>query len=598
MKTGAAALAILGIMSCSQKQAVKPEAVTLMHAKSRIFPVSASSEAQAGGRKFEIRPQPVRIESWGNEKYVTLDFDNAGLSAVLSGIGRALDVNYQAAQGVSGRLTARSYERFPEKYLADVFKSVLEINGLGTVRQGASCKVVQVNKTALAPGAVTQIIPLDYVKAADIAGKIRQLMPRDTEVVIYEPANLVIAVSTPHGIARLMNIVSALDVPFAGKDREHTFVYYVENGDAKKLADAITRVYSEEDRAWFASARIKARGRARESYYRENRPQPAIIPGSPMVTAYGEVNAIIIKGTPGQYLSVLGLLKGLDVPEKQVLIDVLEAEVKLGPDTTQFGLEWLLKANAGKFGLQGGFADGNVFVDPSTPSGLNVNPPANGGFTGSALTLSPMGSINLAAFLTALQNEGRLDVLASPHVLAVDGQTADIAIGDEVPVATGLMQQPSATISNTLVSSGQIRYKTIGKLLSVVPHITEDGKVSLQLSLEVSDLGATVPIAGQTFQAFTAKKADTTAIVENGHTLLIGGLMSESRQTSRSGVPFLDNIPILGNLFSFNTKTYEKDELIVLVTPYVVSNRDEADALTTRFTNRIRIIRGMGKTGS
>ena len=596
-KLAVIALATIGLLSCAPKQAVKPATVTLAQSQAGLFPAWTNAAGETS-HKIEIKPQPVQIERWGNENYVVLGFDHADISAVLAGVSGQLNTVYLPGPGVSGRLTVRSSRRFPEKYLKDVFLNMLEINGLTAVKQGSSYMVVPIDtsKPALASGVITQIIPLENAKAIDVADTIRDLMPRETDAVIYGPANLIIAVSTPHGMAKLINIINALDVPLSDKEKVRTFVYYVENGDAQNLADAITKAYySEEEKTWVETNRVQPQQKLTgERFNEEYRPQSDGFAGRPTVTPYSEINALIIKGTSDQYLSLLGLLKRIDVQPKQVLIDVLEAEVKLGPDETQFGLEWLLKANAGKFGIQGGFTQGNVFVDPSTSSGLNVNPPASGGFTGSAITMGPIGSINLAAFLTALQSENRLDVLASPHVLAIDGQTANIAIGDQVPIATGLMQQPSATISNTLVSTGQIRYKTIGKLLSVTPHVTEDGKVNLKLSLEVSDLGAVVPIAGQSFQAFSAKTANTTAEVENGHTLLIGGLISETKQTTRSGVPYLSDIPILGYLFSFDTKTYEKDELIVLVTPYVISNRDEADALTSQFSDRLRIIKNMG----
>ncbi|MEK6581936.1 MAG: type II and III secretion system protein, partial [Nitrospirota bacterium] len=184
---------------------------------------------------------------------------------------------------------------------------------------------------------------------------------------------------------------------------------------------------------------------------------------------------------------------------------------------------------------------------------------------------------------------------ASPHILAMDNKEANIQIGDEVPTATGLTQQPSTTTGSitptTLVSTGQIQYKTVGTLLTVKPHITEKNRVTLDITQEVSGLGALIKVAGQDFQGFNTRKAKTSAVVQSGHTLVLGGLIRESKSQGRSGIPFLSKIPILGYLFGTTTDTYSKTELLVMVTPHVINNQEEADAVTREFQYKVKTIK-------
>ena len=113
----------------------------------------------------------------------------------------------------------------------------------------------------------------------------------------------------------------------------------------------------------------------------------------------------------------------------------------------------------------------------------------------------------------------------------------------------------------------------------------------MKVSQEVSEIGDSVKIGGQDYQGFKTRKANTTAIVQDGHTLVIGGIISETGGQSRSGIPFLSSIPVLGYLFGVTTDSVIKRELILLITPHVVGDKEEADQLTEEYKNRIKDVR-------
>ncbi len=305
---------------------------------------------------------------------------------------------------------------------------------------------------------------------------------------------------------------------------------------------------------------------------------PGVI-GEITVNAYEDINALLIKCTPKTYMALLEVLNKIDVPVKQVVIEVLIAEITL-TDTNSFGVQWLLKGNSAT-GFTTDSTPDTDFTAPGTPPSPQF---------ASLIT----GTVNKSianVFITALAGESRVNVLASPQILAMDNKEAEIKIGDEVPTATGLTQQPATGGGTTLVSSGQIQYRTVGTILTVTPRITETGNVNMKLVVEQSGIGEAVTLGSGQFPRFTTRKATTSAVVSSGRTLFLGGLISEDKNTTRSGIPGLSKIPILGFLFGTTTDIMTKRELLVMVTPHVIGSQEEADVITEDFQNRVRTIK-------
>jgi general secretion pathway protein D len=305
----------------------------------------------------------------------------------------------------------------------------------------------------------------------------------------------------------------------------------------------------------------------------------------------------------------LQTIKKLDVQPKQVLIEVMIAEVTLDK-TTQFGLEWLIKASGtiggDKIGVVGGFNTAanagtlpqfdtttNTFTLPT----ISTTSTTTTTTTGETILSHPadvfatiLNPEKFSALITAAASKGLVHVLASPNILALDNKEAKIEIGNEVPVATSITQ-PLAGAGNEITATSQVQFKTVGTLLTVTPHINAQKQVTLKISQEVSSVGAPVLIGGQSFTGFTTRKANTSAIVQDGHTLVIGGIIQQNDTQNREGIPFLSDIPVLGYLFGNTSDHVSRDELIVMVTPHVISNMEEADDLTREVTSRVRELR-------
>jgi len=618
--------------ACAPKQALKPEEAAPSEPELKLPEIEIKKPVEEA-KKPEVQPAAKKPE----EQYIMLNFDNADIETVITTIGEMLKINYILAPGVSGKITIQSHNKIPISELFSTFQSILEFNGFTAVKYGSFYRIIPIDNAKQQPlqieagkkvieqkdsSFVTQEIPLEYVKANDVANIVRNLMPRGTDIVVYEPQNMLIITAPPVGIMKFLKLLEAIDIPSSDRDQVKTYVYNVENGEAKKLVEILRNLYAKKGATGTtpirtattpAPAPTPTPGRPIPA-----RPQPAggatvqeglagEIEGDIVMEAYEDVNAILIKATPRGYVSLLETIKKLDIQARQVLIEVLIAEITLD-HSMQFGIEWLLKATANvnhkDYNLIGGFTtSGNSGLLPLTtnsdgtsgrfglPTGTTTGTTGASTTTGIlshpadvfAMVIDPT---RFAGLVTAAASSSKLNVIASPHVLALDNKEAKIEVADEVPVATTITSGLAGTTTNTATS--QVQFKSAGTILTVTPHINENKQVTLKLTQEVSELGQVVKIGGEDFQGFKTRKANTTAIVQDGHTLVIGGIITERKGTSRSGLPFLSDIPLLGYLFGSTTDTNERKELILMVTPHVVSNGDEADAMSKEVINRIK----------
>ncbi len=352
----------------------------------------------------------------------------------------------------------------------------------------------------------------------------------------------------------------------------NVFVYFVQNGSAKELADILKQVYGspagiKSERVTIVKPTIK----------------PAEAGGMSDVSGKVEIipdetnNAIVIKASARDYALIKNVLKALDIVPRQVLIDVIVAEIKL-TGSVEYGVEWYLQGRTSGYTMQGALDEG-VGRPINTPLG-SVN-----GFT--YAVYNPVAFMK--GLIHALGEDSDVDVLSSPNILAVDNKEASIEVGEDLPSITG--QITDATSGTTITNT--VQYVKTGILLKVTPHINSGGLVKMEISQEVSDTGT----FNNVLQSWSIvnRKANTSLVAKDGQTIIIGGLMKSKKTNSQSGVPFLRNIPILGYLFGGGRKEVEKTELILLITPHVITSRTQADAITKEFSARVQDLKGIIK---
>jgi len=399
-----------------------------------------------------------------------------------------------------------------------------------------------------------------------------------------ERLNAVLALSAdPRVFPRAEQFLMQLDAPGAGIE-PRIFVYFVKNGGAEELSGLLNSVF---DREKSGSTGKTARENPRYGFSRNpfaERPVKPIIteevatpaqaePANPSEETSsapkGDVliipdpvrNALIIEATPSDYKMIEGILTRIDVLPRQVLIEAMIAEISLD-DEFKLGVEWEYTRER-----------------DSHETGL-----LNGLVNGDGLTYAVAFSRDLLHNLNALASKNKVNILSSPHVLASDGKEARIDVSDEIPIVS----------SETVVTSGaeplvttDIQYRDTGVLLAVTPHINENGLVTMEVYQEVSELGDDVNVAGENYPSFFKRSVDTTLTVGHNQTIVLGGLIRENKGQGRSGVPGLIEIPGLGWLFGDRNASYDKAELIILLTPKVITNLDDVTAVTEEFEHKV-----------
>ena len=280
-------------------------------------------------------------------------------------------------------------------------------------------------------------------------------------------------------------------------------------------------------------------------------------------------NAIIVPTYPRLWREIEETIKKLDKMPRQVLIEVLAAEVTL-TDATKLGLEWAIRT--GRFDLI------------SSPTGLLPGRPPQsliplGGAVPLGFSAFTFAADKFLAALNALASENKVNILSNPSIMTAENKKAVINVSTSVPIVTS-QQVPVATGGITGNSITQaVEYKDAGIILSVTPRIGEQGTVSLDVKQEFNQVGENEPPPINS-PRFTKREVETSVVLLNNQTLVLGGLIQNRHTRIRTGIPLLSRIPVLGYLFGAVEDQIEKTELLLLITPRTVGTAIDAARLT------------------
>lgn len=353
------------------------------------------------------------------------------------------------------------------------------------------------------------------------------------------------------------------------RGRAGNFITYnVRNTDATELASTLSAVMGMQDKI---AADPSSPGAA------------ALAANASRVVVNPSSNSLIIKTTPAEFQQWYALLQELDRPARSALIMATVAEVRL-TEGQNYNFLWALKDfRVGSY--EGSLGTTNIDLgsggsESSSDSGSNV---ASGPLRFTLATLAG----DTRVLLTALASHDHVKVLSNPSLVARSGQSATIQVGQQVPILT-------SQISNSDTSGVQqtIQYRDTGVILKVKPVIHAGGRIDLDISQEVSSAGATS--AGvETTPTISTRKVETKASVSDGNTLLIGGLIQESKSNNNAGIPYLKDLPVIGNLFKTSAgESTDRTELVVLLTPYVIEDDFDARAITRAFKGQFSWAKG------
>lgn len=381
--------------------------------------------------------------------------------------------------------------------------------------------------------------------------------------------------------------LAKLDQPGSGGAQAQLHIYQVQNGNAKHLASVLSGIFggqqaegegansgvapgltttTSQNRGGIGAQRTTQRntggglGQIGSNFGQNqslsNNNNSAIGTsnfsaqlGSIRVMADELNNSVLIWGTAAEYERIEQALKRLDMPPTQVLIEASIIEVTLN-DTLKYGLQWAFSTNDGGYQGQGGLglnAAGDVLKAASTGFSYSIT---NGA-----------GAVRAA--MNALANKTNVKVVASPSLMVLDNHTAMINVGTQQPY------QASETLSTEgTIRTSNIQYKDTGVRLEVTPSVNAGNIVTMNVAQEVTDVGGVDEATGQ--RSFLQREVSSRVAVRSGESIVMGGLIQENKNSGKSGVPVLHNLPVVGNLFGTTTVEGSRTELIVVITPRVV----------------------------
>ncbi|NOX24566.1 MAG: type II secretion system secretin GspD [Deltaproteobacteria bacterium] len=430
------------------------------------------------------------------------------------------------------------------------------------------------------------IIELAYANAEDIAKIINQVgsassatrrskpaaMAHNAKVIPYPPTNVLVVMAGDDDIKTVRSIVARLDQK-PNQKRAGIQVYYLENADAETLAKTLNEIITG----------IKAStGGARAGVAAQKQSLKGV-----SITADKPTNSLIINSTPEEYVTVRNIIKKLDIKRKQVYVEALILEVSMDA-TKKLGVSLQGAVNTSSDGAifaRSGLNTDNLTVDPTNPLASAVKGILLGGIFNPMTVVGPDGTNVTVPALSVLidlsKTDSGINILSAPQLLTSDNEEAEIIVGSNVPIITSRLTNAVGSGSSGLASSVTVERKDVALTLRFTPQITEGNLVRLKVYQEITNLAASsVGNVDNVGPSFTKRLIRNTVLVENGHTVVLGGLIDSNVQNKIIKVPLLGDIPLLGWLFKSKTTVKRKTNLLVFITPRIIKNSADLAAVT------------------
>jgi type II secretory pathway component GspD/PulD (secretin) len=549
--------------------------------------------------RMAVRPAAMDASRKGQ---FTLNFDDADVFSIIQTVfGEILKANYVIDPRVKGRVTFRSIAPVPVENVLPLMEVILRLNGIGIVEDNHLFRIVPISDISKEPSPVSfgrdpekipvtgkallQVVPIVYVQSAEALKLITPFASNNAVLIDVPKGNQIIIVDTDSNVRRMLSLIEVFDNERLKQRKPQVFVYQVQNSKAMDIATLLQQIFTGGKQGAMRPSTVP-RTTAGENQPAPTTPTvsaPAPAPRSQVPSGTGgeEVlvadftkiiadeitNTIVVLATPEDYATISRTIEQIDIVPRQVIIEGMIASVSL-TDNLSLGLAALFKGSVSGF---------NTSIGLNTTGLIDVKGLTQAGFT--FLATDAAGIVR--GLLTALAEKSKAKVLASPHILVSDNRDAKFQVGQQVPLLT------SETYGTAGVSPQRnYQYKDIGIILKVKPRINQGGLVSLDISQEIS---TSEKIAlGDTEQLLINKtEATTNLVVQDGQTIVIGGLIREDTTKGATGIPWLSQIPFLGWLFGSTTDDTKRQELIILLTPRVIKNQKEAKTVSESYIDNM-----------
>ncbi|HEY3308079.1 MAG TPA: type II secretion system secretin GspD [Desulfuromonadaceae bacterium] len=490
---------------------------------------------------------------------------------------------------------------------------------------------------------VAQVYKLDNITAQEAMTFLQPMVSKDGHISAFGPGNLLLILDSSINLRKLRGILEMIDTD---RPRANLEVIYLKNAAAEGTATAIRQWLTGSDRppapgqqaatgggagaGVMADQRLNAlliygndnaKAAIREMvakldvappeasskvnvYYLENtdatemakvldgvvkgisnlpagQPGQAVAAAAPQASPFesGKItitpdkasNSLVIMASLADYNNIIQVIKKLDRRSKQVFVQVLIAEVSLNK-SRDIGMQaGLIGAGAARYIAGGGFYDpfgalaGLIKSDSAIGAILQKNP-----------DFSFQKPVNIAAVLSALDSNGLLNVLSTPNILTSDNKEAEITVGDNVPF------KGASTLVSSGISTTSVERKDVGINLKIKPQISEGDYIRMDINQEISAVKPTDATLGAQDLITSKRAAKTSIVIKDNETVVIGGLIQDQETENISKVPFLGDIPGLGWLFKTKSKSRQKTNLMILLTPHIVKDATDLSSISNQ----------------
>jgi general secretion pathway protein D len=390
---------------------------------------------------------------------------------------------------------------------------------------------------------------------------------QDVLVIPDDRINAIVVTANKAVTGQILSLIEKLDVrPPSGKGNIN--VRYLKNGDAESLSKVLMNLtQTTQAGAQPATGRAGAPGQAVKF-------QDKIT-----ITPDKATNSLVITASVEDFETLDQVIEKLDIRRKQVFVEALIMEVTTDK-AKQFGIEWRTTSNFTQPGVQGiggtNFGNiNNVAQNPlNSPLGLAV------GVVDGIISFGGKDFLNIGALLHALESEQGINVLSTPNIMTTDNEEAEIIVARNVPFQTS---QSQTTGGNTVSTFDR---KNIGITLKIKPQISESDDVRLAVYQEISSVLPVEEQMAKDIMTFT-RSIKTTVLVRDAQNIVIGGLISDDMRDTEIKVPILGDLPILGWLFKSMKKQKTKTNLLVFITPHIITRAEDMDKITSAKSQKI-----------
>lgn len=566
---------------------------------------------------------------------VRINFRDADIRSVIESVAEVTGRTFVLDPRVNGQITIISPEAIESELFYEAFLSTLQVYGFQAIDDGAVVRILPFSQAfniptdTLGSDLITKVIPVNNVRATDLLAVVRPILSRGSLIQAFEAGNHLVVTDTVSQVERLEEMLEELDSPDQSAV-EIVNLTHISAGEALHIANQMNHLQQQlsvvedslNNRIIIGGPRLSRAalvqvlksldvpttktGGVEVIYlnYSNAADVKTLLDGMLQSQTFLQLaggggesasgyrvevdednNALVIAASATVLTEIRKVIERLDRPRRQVLIEAIIAEVSETQLRNLSSQLMYASSDTGGFvtkfddllpALVGGVVNEDISAAGSLPNGVVIG----------GADIDQSGRVGFGGLIQALRSDSGSRILSTPSVVTLDNEEATLSVGREVPFVTGSYTNNNNNATNPFQT---IERQEVGVMLRVRPQVNEGSAVRMEIEQESSDV---LPQAQSEFQAqdvVTAKRTITTNVmVGNNEVLVLGGLISDNANNSRSRVPLLGDIPLIGQLFRASGQDSEQRVLMMFIRPTILSSPEENAGATNRQYDYIR----------